>query len=953
MDPSIMKLLEEDEDESMHSGADVEAFQAALNRDIGGDASTSQPTDSDSALVQGKDSNNASSHPMAQWQNASLDENTNFQSRQGLESARLQEQHSHQMELKQRGPVIENQPQQNDSSASDELNHHTLQQKQSQDNRQQGQTQDQTPTQIPQTTGIQVSEKNPVPAHEPERMQNQVGESQYSKIQKMSNQQTIGTEQASNPMNRGKQVPFALLLPALVPHLDKDRAMQLHTLYGKLKKNEIVKDVFVRHMRDIVGDQMLRLAVNKMQSQMGANQFQLQSQASARQQQLRVPSVSAGATQFSDTHSFAQLNQKGSTSSANPAHAPASSLQAQVGSSHPIKENNAQKSRELEHQSGSHGIHASQIPSSTPSTVNQERSSVSVQGLNKQQQQHLHFPQTSFSMYGTNSGNYHPYNGSNATPPGSSLKSHPHDSQMRQITHHQSMGSTQSGGASQPMNMMSVPKFERQNSGNDLGKIQGGSVSHFTNNSTLQQNSVPWQASANKEQSGPLSSMTYVKPEPIDQGTDQQHKLVSSTPQGLSAAQVEQGNTIPGTLKDDAVEKQSPRMGFSASTSIVPSNSVSPSTTQLDPNVPLNSRMPSVTSPAGVSARTPPKKPAVGQKKPLEPPGSSPPLPSKKQKVSGAFSDQSIEQLNDVTAVSGVNLREEEEQLFSGPKEDSRVSEASRRVVQEEEERLILQKTPLQKKLAEIMAKCGLKNMSNDVERCLSLCVEERMRTLLCNLIRLSKQRADAEKTRHRTIITSDIRQQIMLMNRKAREEWEKKQAEAEKLRKLNEPEGDSGVDGDKEKDDGRAKPVKANKEEDDKMRTTAANVAARAAVGGDDMLSKWQLMAEQARQKREGGMDAASGTQTGKDANRKLQSTTGRNMKDGQEAEKRNQALSTASGIARKFGRNQVTVPQTKVARAISVKDVIAVLEREPQMSKSTLVYRLYEKVRSDAVAE
>jgi hypothetical protein len=34
-------------------------------------------------------------------------------------------------------------------------------------------------------------------------------------------------------------------------------------------------------------------------------------------------------------------------------------------------------------------------------------------------------------------------------------------------------------------------------------------------------------------------------------------------------------------------------------------------------------------------------------------------------------------------------------------------------------------------------------------------------------------------------------------------------------------------------------------------MRTTAANVAARQAVGGSDMLSKWQLMAEQARQKR------------------------------------------------------------------------------------------------------
>ncbi|KAH9670530.1 hypothetical protein KPL70_017020 [Citrus sinensis] len=76
--------------------------------------------------------------------------------------------------------------------------------------------------------------------------------------------------------------------------------------------------------------------------------------------------------------------------------------------------------------------------------------------------------------------------------------------------------------------------------------------------------------------------------------------------------------------------------------------------------------------------------------------------------------------------------------------------------------------------------------------------------------------------------------------------------------------------DGEKEKDDGRIKSVKVNKEEDNKMRTTAANVAARAAVGGGDMFSKWQLMAEQARQKREGGTDMASGSQAGKDTNRK-----------------------------------------------------------------------------------
>ncbi|XAR48408.1 hypothetical protein NMG60_11031228 [Bertholletia excelsa] len=226
------------------------------------------------------------------------------------------------------------------------------------------------------------------------------------------------------------------------------------------------------------------------------------------------------------------------------------------------------------------------------------------------------------------------------------------------------------------------------------------------------------------------------------------------------------------------------------------------------------------------------------------------------------------------------------------------------------------------------------------------------MRGLISNLIRLSKQRVDIEKTRHRTVITSDVRQQILTMNRKAREEWEKKQAEAEKLQKINEPENNAGVDGDKEKDDGRGKSVKANKE-DDKMRTTAANVAARAAVGGDDMLSKWQLMAEQARQKREGGTDAGSGSQSGKDASRKPLSASAKNSRD-QEGEKRGLSVPTVmSGVGRKFLRNHVTIPQTKVAHTISIKDVVSVLEREPQMSKSTLIYRLYEKLRAKAVAE
>jgi transcription initiation factor TFIID subunit 4 len=53
---------------------------------------------------------------------------------------------------------------------------------------------------------------------------------------------------------------------------------------------------------------------------------------------------------------------------------------------------------------------------------------------------------------------------------------------------------------------------------------------------------------------------------------------------------------------------------------------------------------------------------------------------------------------------------------------------------------------------------------------------------------------------------------------------------------------------------------LKAQQEEDDKMRAKAANVAARAAVGATDMLSKWQMMAAQGLAKRQGGDTGKAG---------------------------------------------------------------------------------------------
>lgn len=944
-----MKLLEEDEDESMHSGAAVDAFTAALNRDIEGGASCSQPSQSDTSALS-QENNQMSSQMYSQWQHPSQDEDSsNHINQQGLRNQEKQEQQSSEMEVKEHGSSVEAQREVDGCQAPSGL---PVQYKPVQIDSQ-GHQIEQSSGEFTQTSAamqMQISGIGHGQVHEPNRMLNPGSESQFSNMQRFSNPPAPVPEQAGNSANRAKQIPFGSLLPIILPELDKDRALQLQNLYSKLRKNEIPKDGFVRHMRALVGDQMLRLAVVKMQAkgnrnpEAGPNQFQVQSQSPMQQQHHLRPSTGT-ASQFSDPYSFGQLHQKSQSTSSVTVPLPSRSttpsvLQPQKDSGHQIVDSNAFNSREVEHLTDSHAMQQNQM---------------SIPGLTKQQQQHMHFPQSSFSMYGTSG--YHPYTGANVVTSSAMVKPQPHDPQMRQVHFHQGFGPAHVDGASQVMNVMNVPKIEMQNSLNDPKRGLGTTMPNMPT-SSVPHNPVPWQSMVGKEQKiGTSQSMSYVKQELVEQVHEKQSKPPNFSSSGstfTSAAQVEQGKAIPGK-NDELSERQHPGMTFPSSTrttTMVPSSSVSSHmTSSADADVQNTSA--STMSGTGGNAKASAKKPSIGQKKPLDAHVSSPPLPSKKQKVSGAFSDQSIEHLNDVTAVSGVNLREEEEQLFSGPKDDSRVSEASRKAVQEEEDRLILQKIPLQKKLAEIMTKCGLKNLSNDVERCLSLCLEERLRGLISSLIRVSKQRVDSEKARHNTVVTSDIREQILAVNRRAREEWEKKQAEAGKLQKDNEPDSSAGVDGDKEKDEGRGKSLKVNKEEDDKMRTTAANVAARAAAGGDDMLSKWQLMAQK-RQKREGGPEIASSSQAGKDGNDKPLGTSAGNARDVRGAVKKDQsAAPAASGVARQFGRNQATELPPRVARRISIKDVIAVLEREPQMAKSTVIYQLYERMRADAAVE
>ncbi|KAJ6810680.1 transcription initiation factor TFIID subunit 4b-like isoform X1 [Iris pallida] len=944
MDPSIMKLLEDDEDETMHSGADVEALSAALNRDIAGDASASPPqSDPETVGVfsQGS-SHSASQQPSGQWPISSKDENDS------------QEQHSSQIEPMVPGSSDKDQDQPSGSEPkNDQLQ---MQQEHPHSDQRPAETNLPHPVEKDQDKITEQTQKTEQTQFQfPEQESTQHSETQQQSTYQHLNvpQQTTDANDVNNSPKRPKaspSIPFQLLMPIIRPHLDKDRSMQLQTVFAKLRSNEVTKEDFLRMIRNIVGDQMLRQAVNKVQVQLqnqatrnpqtNPNQYSLQTQASS--QQL----LSRGPHQFSEppfppsTTMSSSQNQKGRKSPPRPSQVPASTVPL-----HTNFENNSHKSQDMENKLNGRGMQPSQMYSTSMNTVNPERevSMSSSPAINKQQQ-HMHMPHTSFSMYGGSSSNFHshPYPRPPISHASIALKSQAPDSHVRQASQTQGMLSTQLGSV-QP------DAAKIQNISNESKRLHGGS---FTGHLASQQNPIPWPPHANKEQRGAGLPMAHVKQEVVNQTSEPPHKSQLTTPEGSSfgPGQIDQSKPTLGSFKNEGIEKQSSRMGFSTSSSSIGGHISGLAATQTDTAM----QIPSATPPlvGGAATRTPAKKPSVGQKKPFDAVTTPSPQSGKKQKVSGAFHDQSIEHLNDVTAVSGVNLREEEEQLLSAPKEDSRASEATRRVVQEEEEKLILQKGPLEKKLANIMSNCGLKAISSDVERCLSLCVEERLRGLISSLIRMSKQRVDVEKARHRFVITSDVGSQIFAMNRKAKEEWDKKQAEeAEKLRKFNETEENPGGDADKDKDEGRSKTNKVNKEEDDKMRTTAANVAARAAVGGDDMLSKWQLMAEQARQKRE-GLDGASSSQPGKSSSQKPPPSLKRSLRDQQETDKR--GPSSARG-SRKFGRSPagMSQPPPKVARSISTKDVIAVLEREPQMSKSTLIYRMYEKLAGDSAVE
>lgn len=305
------------------------------------------------------------------------------------------------------------------------------------------------------------------------------------------------------------------------------------------------------------------------------------------QHPVRMPTISSGAAKFNDPHALAQqpqLHQRSINAAADQSHNNSSAVQLKNESAYPTMDINAKKSPELDVQVAPQGLKQGQLPLPSSNAVGQEteRSSLHIHGLSKQQQQHLHFP----SAYGSSGGNYNPFSGTTSSS-SSSLRPQPHDSHMRQIPP-QSIGLNHVGGATQ--GSFGTVKLERQNSYSDPKRMPGGSVSPAVNNTASQQNLNPWQQS-NEQNSGMLSSASYVKREPNDLSTEQQYRHHLSKLHGfpsVNSAKTDQGSGAnQGTVNDDFSRgpPASTSMPHTTPASLMPLNSASSSVAQPGPTV--------------------------------------------------------------------------------------------------------------------------------------------------------------------------------------------------------------------------------------------------------------------------------------------------------------------------------------------------------------------------------
>eukprot|EP00963_Diacronema_lutheri_P005297 scaffold412_cov311-Pavlova_lutheri.AAC.9 len=302
--------------------------------------------------------------------------------------------------------------------------------------------------------------------------------------------------------------------------------------------------------------------------------------------------------------------------------------------------------------------------------------------------------------------------------------------------------------------------------------------------------------------------------------------------------------------------------------------------------------------------------PVVGTKRP-DPPVSHPGPPAKK--ATEAKKSTGEEEL-DILKGAGVNLEEETQALVAGLHAGgARTGTESYEKISEESWVRI---KPLKMMLGKVMEKFDIKSVDDDVLRLVSLATKARFSHFLERLVILARQRSNAETDGIPHAPTWDPRREVLRIERREREKVRKRQeAEREALLRAAEAK--------KLKEDDQEKLQKALQEREDRTRTAAANKAAMSAFGKDAKWAKWGKVAGSKTKKED------------KAAAEEELALKGRPRKSPMKHAEDQTPTLAPRVLPASFKSRSVNV---------SLKDCIALMEREPCYAKSTTLFKLYE---------
>eukprot|EP01097_Dermamoeba_algensis_P008140 TRINITY_DN5288_c0_g1_i1.p1 TRINITY_DN5288_c0_g1~~TRINITY_DN5288_c0_g1_i1.p1 ORF type:complete len:671 (-),score=212.52 TRINITY_DN5288_c0_g1_i1:56-2068(-) len=224
-------------------------------------------------------------------------------------------------------------------------------------------------------------------------------------------------------------------------------------------------------------------------------------------------------------------------------------------------------------------------------------------------------------------------------------------------------------------------------------------------------------------------------------------------------------------------------------------------------------------TPQGLSTPAPPPQASSPVKAPPKQAASSSQAPAGDNDEDPEDNKRNIKDLNDVTRIAGIDLKEEASNILGGADDADSSYNGD-----DAQNNWTLNPGPLLHLLQESAARHGLKSIKDDVMEFVSVAMQTRLRNLMEDLIAASKHRTDSQKDDMNFTVTTDPKKYLRNLEKIEREEFERKDIE-EKERLLREAKDGGGSD----RSDQHMK-VKAQHEE--KIRVTEANITALKAIG-------------------------------------------------------------------------------------------------------------------------